>query len=148
MIENSPHQVVLLPCASTETWAIPQRCLAEIVTQQAIQEQPPGQISWRGREVPVLALDDDSQQPWREPRGGTGLIAIILGLAGEGCDYWGVALRGAGLGMAEFDVEDIEDVPEEVTEHSTSAFRLRGEVYQVPDLIKLQRHMAADYPPA
>ena len=96
MTDDTTHWCVLMPCSKTESWAVPQNSIAEIVTLQATTEQPPEELEWRGQTIPVLDFGFDEDCSWREQLGGTGLIAIFLGLKGEGCDYWGVAVRGVG----------------------------------------------------
>ncbi len=141
MTDKASRWCVFLPCSREEIWAIPQSCLAEIVTLPAAQESPPQQITWRGREVPVLDLGTGNDPAWRESKGDTGLVAVILGLKGQGNDYWAVALRGDGLAVKNIAVERITDVPEQVSERSTSAFELHGVIYQVPDLPELQKQV-------
>jgi hypothetical protein len=136
-IENDSRWCVLLPCSAQESWAVPQKCLAEIVTLPADGTSPPTQLFWRGRDVPILDLGVDNAAPWRDSRASTGLIAVMLGLKGGSWDYYGVALRGGGLTMKDLSREDIEDVPELVCEGSSSAFRMNGEIYQVPDMASL-----------
>lgn len=134
---------VLLPCSKREKWAVPQNCLAEIVTLPSDSEEPPEHFNWRGQEVSVLNLDRDCELPWRDVRAGTGLVAVMLGLKGGAWEYCGVALRGAGLGMKDLADEAIEDAPELAVEGAVSAFRMRGEIYQVPQLQELHaRHSA------
>jgi hypothetical protein len=77
--------------------------------------------------------------PWREPRGGTGLVAVVLGQRDESCRYFGVAVRGGSLGVSKLVDEEIEDLPEAVLDYSSAAFRMHGTIYQVPDLLALQR---------
>jgi len=139
MTDESSRWCVLLPCSRDEAWALPQRCLAEIVTVAAEGERPPSEISWRGESIPVLDFTGTGQASWRDSRSGTGLVAVLLGLKGGGWRYWGVAVRGEGLGVHEMIEEQIEDLPEETLEHATAAFRMHGTVYQVPDLGALQR---------
>jgi hypothetical protein len=122
---------------------VPQNCLAEVVTVPAQSDQPPAEIEWRGETIPVLEFGRDDGLPWRDRRGGTGLIAVVLGLQGGGCRYWGVAVRGEGLGVRAVGEEEIEDMPDAVLEHAIAAFRLRGVVYQVPDLPALQQSLTA-----
>ena len=139
--EDSRH-CVLLPCSSTEHWAVQQNCLAEIVTLSGAEdESPPAQIEWRGQTVPVLDLGESDQASWRESQGRTGLIAIFLGLEGEGLDYWGLALRGSGLGTANLLESEIEDFDASDNELHSAAFKIDNKVYQVPDLFALQRQM-------
>ena len=133
---------VFLPCSENEVWAIPQNCLAEIVTLQNAGVTPPDRISWRGEEVPVLDLGGP---PWREPGGDSGLVAVILGLKGQGNDYWAVALRGEGLAVKNIANEKIKDLPDRITERSTSAFELHEVLYQVPDLPELQKQVGMHY---
>jgi hypothetical protein len=135
--ENESRWCVLLPCSNRETWAVPQKCLAEIVTLPAETSSPPAQLFWRGRDVPILDLDKGNTAPWRDSRAATGLIAVMLGLKGGSWDYYGVALRGGGLTMKDLTREEIEDVPELAFEGSSFAFRMNGEVFQVPDMASL-----------
>lgn len=140
MEENTTQHCVLLPCSETERWAIPQNCLAEIVTYSGDEDSPPREIDWRGQVIPVLDLQDSDDQSWRNR-----LIAVVLGLEGEGLEYWGVALRGDGLtavNLAESAVEDLDTV---TGEHSSATFRLGAQEYQVPDLLALQKHMTASH---
>lgn len=134
---------VLLPCSDSLNLAVPQNCLAEIVTLHTQRERPPESIRWRDNSLPVIDFDRDESGEWREARSGTGLLAIFRGLQGEGCDYWAVAVRGEGLKVKDIAAEQIEDVPEEVLELATAAFSLDGCIYQVPDLTVLQRKIAA-----
>ncbi len=140
MEENATQHCVLLPCSETERWAIPHNCLAEIVTYSGDEDRPPREIDWRGKVIPILDLQDANDQVWRNR-----LIAVVLGLEGEGLEYWGVALRGDGLtavNLAESTVEDLDTV---TGEHSSAAFRLGEQEYQVPDLLALQKHMTASH---
>jgi hypothetical protein len=137
------HWYTLLPCAADQHWAVPQNALAEIVTLPGDDEQPPEELAWRGVSVPVLDFGRDDGSSWRERVGGTGLVAVFLGLEGERCDYWGVALRGAGLTVKRIAAADIVDAPDAVVEHATAAFTLGNTTYQVPDLVALQRQIAA-----
>lgn len=134
---------VLLPCSDSEFWAVPQNALAEIVTLHAVPEQPPEELQWRSESVPVLDFGRDDGSRWRERVGGSGLVAVLLGLEGEGCDYWGVAVRGEGLAVRRVAQADVRDAPDAVAEHATAAFVLGGVTYQVPDLVALQRKIAA-----
>lgn len=135
--ENESRWCVLLPCSSQETWALPQKCLAEIVTLPTEASSPPTELFWRGRDVPILDLDTGNVAPWRDSRAGTGLIAVMLGLEGGSWEYYGVALRGGGLKMKDLSREQIEDVPELALKESSAAFRMNGEVYQIPELASL-----------
>ncbi|MAT94923.1 MAG: hypothetical protein CME59_20320 [Halioglobus sp.] len=143
MSEESTTSCVLIPISSAENWAVPQNCLAEILTVNADADTPPESVSWRGRDIPVLDFGADSGARWMHERIHTGLVAVFLGLAGEGCEYWGVALRGEGLAVARLDGEQVTDVPDSVAEHASAAFRFRDSVYQVPDLDGLQKKLAA-----
>ncbi len=142
MSDNFGQWCVFLPCSADELWALPQNCVAEIVTVSAEGERPPSQINWRRQVVPVIDVDPDDEVPWSES---SGLIAVVLGLQGEGCDYWGVALRGRGLGMRDIAGEEVEDTPQLAGDRSVGAFRLSGSVYQIPDLLALQRAITADH---
>jgi hypothetical protein len=144
MTDNTARWCVLIPCSKTETWAVPQNCLGEIVTLQADSELPPDEVNWRDRVVPVLDFGSDDGSLWREPRRGTGLIAIFLGLKGEGCEYWGMAVRGEGLRVVSLSPEEVEDLPEQVSEHATAAFNYHGVLCQVPDLDGFQKTVAAN----
>ena len=113
------------------------------MTLHGDDEQPPEQLEWRGVSVPVLDFGREDGSPWRERVGGTGLVAVFLGLEGERCDYWGVALRGRGLTVMRIAPADIVDAPDAALEHATAAFTLGNTTYQVPDLAVLQRQIAA-----
>ncbi|MEH6589343.1 MAG: hypothetical protein V7746_03745 [Halioglobus sp.] len=139
MSEKNSRWCVFLPCSTEEIWAIPQNCLAEIVTFHDADNHPPQTFSWRGQEVPVMDLGSGGDTPWRDPVGGTGLIAVILGLEGQKHAYWAIALRGEGLAVKNLAKETLTDTPENTREHSSSAFQIRDVVYQVPDLPELQK---------
>jgi len=143
MIDDASHWCALLPCSSNLSLAVPQNCLAEIVTLHTAREEPPEKIRWRGNSVPVVNFAPQGSSGWREERGGTGLLAIFRGLQGEGCDYWAIAVRGEGLKVTNITAEGIEDAPDETLELSTTAFRLNDKIYQVPDLTSLQQKIAA-----
>ena len=142
MSEQQERMCVLLPCASNRRWALPQNCLAEILTLAAAGELPPQEANWRGCMIPVLVAGGEEAQAradnWRDQHSGTGLVAVIPGLQGVGCDYWAVAILGDGLRLFAIDEAAIEDAPEEVRDYASAAFRLDGIVYQVPDLKDLQ----------
>ena len=131
---------VLLACAGGEHWALPQNCLAEILTLPAVDEQPVEEASWRGCMIPVIVAGGDRTRAtgWRDQHSGSGLLAVIPGLQGMGCDYWAVAILGDGLRLCVIDEAAIEDVPEEASDYASAAFRLDGVTYQVPDLQGLQ----------
>ena len=137
MTDKPSSWCVLLPCSKDEKWAIPQNCLAEIVTLPAQDDEPPAHFTWRGQEVPVLDLDKKHELPWRDARAGAGLVAVMLGLQEGSWEYCGVALRGEGLGMKDLASESIEDASELAMAGSSSAFRMGGELYQVPNLQEL-----------
>ena len=142
MSDNALGCCVLLPCSSERSWAVPQRCLGEIVTVPSSKEQPPAEISWRGQVVPVIDFGSTDTLPWRDHRGGAGLIAVMLGQRDEACQYFGVAVRGGALGISELPEDDIEDLPDTESDFTTAAFRMNGNIYQVPDLLALQRAIA------
>jgi hypothetical protein len=142
-MEDTTTRCVLIPCSTDEHWAVPQNCLAEITTVNADSEEPPETIDWRGREVPVIDFGAGCETPWSERRVGTGLVAIFLGLAGEGCEYWGVALRGNALAVANLAPDTVSDAPDRAVEHASGAFEYEGVLYQVPDLDGLQKKLAA-----
>ncbi len=133
---------VLLPVAKGETWAVPQNCLAEILTVQTKEADAPAKVEWRGRQVPVLNLRGEDDAPWCDPRRGAGLVAIFLGLEGEEMEYYGVAVGSDGMGAARITAGVIEDVPDEMTEFATAAFRYEGTTCQVPDLDRLQQRLS------
>ena len=143
MSEKTSSWCVLLPCSKKEKWAVPQNCLAEIVTLPAADEEPPAQFTWRGQEVSVMDLDEKHESSWRDERAGTGLVAVRLGLHGGAWKYCGVALRGGGLGMKDLATESIEDASDHVLESSTSAFSMGGEIYQIPNLQELHTRTPA-----
>lgn len=143
MADNTKYWCVLVPCSSTETWAVPQNCLAEIVTLHTDAQLPPQTLCWRDRTVPVLDFGGDDGSLWQQPTRDAGLVAVFLGLKGEGCEYWGVAIRGTGLRVVGLVPERVEDAPEEAREHATAAFRFDNVLYQVPDLDSFQKKIAA-----
>ena len=71
------------------------------------------------------------------------MIAVLLGREGESCRFWGIALRGNGLRVASLDEEELEDLPEAAQDYASAAFRLQENVYQVPDLLAIQRAIGA-----
>ena len=142
MTDSTKRWCVLIPCSRSETWAVPQNCLGEIVTLHTDTVLPPEEVSWRGRTVPVLDFGSDDGSLWREPSRGAGLVAIFLGLKGEGCEYWGVAIRGEGLRVVRLSPEEVEDLPERAGQHATAAFSFHGVLCQVPDLDSFQRKIA------
>jgi hypothetical protein len=142
MTEDVSRWCVLLPCSETETWAVPQNCLGEILTLQADTDSPPDEVQWRDRIVPVIDLGSDDGSVWREPRRGSGLVAVFLGLKGEGCEYWALALRGPSLSVVNLVPEEVEDAPEQASDHASAAFIYRGVLCQVPDLDSFQKKIA------
>ncbi len=142
MSDDASRWCALLPCSSSLYLAVPQNCLAEIVTLHGSQEQPPQKVRWRGESVPVLNFAMEEETGWREEESGAGLLAIFRGLRNEGCDYWAIAVRGEGIAVKDIAAEGIEDAPEEVLELATAAFTLNDRVYQVPDLTSLQHKIA------
>lgn len=143
MSDKAPGCCVLLPCSSERSWVVPQRCLGEIVTVPSSDEQPPAEISWRGQLVPVVDFGSTDTVPWRDHRGGAGLIAVMLGQRDEACQYFGVAVRGGALGVSDLSEDDIEDLPGPESDFITAAFRMNGDIYEVPDLLSLQRAIGA-----
>ena len=141
--EDDGQWCILLPLSGSERWAVPQNALAEIVTLHSDSGDPPEELAWRGELVPVLDFGRDDDVPWRERVGGTGLVAVFLGLEGENCNYWGVAVRGKDLAVKRLLPDQVDDAPEEVVEHANAAFTLGEITYQVPDLVALQRRVAA-----
>ena len=144
MNESVKRQCVLIPCSKTETWAVPQNCLGEVFTVHTENEQPPEQVEWRGETVPVMDLGSDDGSQWRDPGRGAGLVAVFLGLKGEGCSYWGVAVRGGGLRVVDIAGDEVQDEPGQVCERATAAFSIKGVVCQVPDLDGLQKQIAVN----
>jgi hypothetical protein len=144
MSESAKRWCVLIPCSDTETWAVPQNCLGEIFTVPTDDVQPPASVEWRGETVPVLDFGSDDGSQWRDPGRGTGLVAVFLGLRGEGCSYWGVAVRGDGLRVVDLAAEDVEDAPDKVGEYATAAFNFKGVLCQVPDLDGFQKQIAVN----
>ncbi len=142
---SSDNMCVLLACAGGDHWALPQNCVAEILTLAAVDERPPPEASWRGCMIPVIVAGGDEvcADGWRDEHSGSGLVAVIPGLHGMGCDYWAVAITGDGLRLCAIDEAAIEDMPEEAREYASAAFRLDGITYQVPDLKGLQAGISA-----
>ena len=94
--------------------------------------------------MPVIDLGVDGPRSWREEHGSTGRIAIFLGLEGQEVPYWALALRGEGIGMDTLPEDELEACSEEqVAEHALGAFKLRGKVYQIPDLAQIPDTMLA-----
>lgn len=141
MEQDISRWCVMLALGENERWALPQNCLAEIATLHSDSDTPPESFTWRGQTLPLLDLYPDDALRWRDVRSGTGMVAVILGLQGEGCDYWGVLLRGHSLGMKSLDDADIVDAPEAETPYGSAAFYLGEELYQVPDLLRMQREL-------
>jgi chemotaxis signal transduction protein len=123
---------------------VPQNCLAEIVTLHTDAPLPPEVVTWRDRAVPVLDFGGDDGSSWQQTSRDAGLVAIFLGLKGEGCEYWGVAIRGEGLRIVGLKPEEVQDAPEEAREHATAAFRFNERLCQVPDLDSFQKKLAAN----
>ncbi len=143
MSDSEARMCVMLPLGGGQHWAVPQSCLAEILTLQPEGHEPPGCVSWRGAEVPVLDHGRESGDPWLDSRTGAGLVAVLLGLGGQCCDYWAVALRGSGLAVRGLEEGECEDQPEAAADYALAAFSLDGSLYQVPDLPTLQQQAAA-----
>ena len=141
MSDRDDRMCVLLPCGDGQNWALPQQCLAEIVTLQEAAECPPASISWRGLDIPVIDFGADGVEPWRDARTGAGLVAVLLGLEGLGQEYWALAIRGEGLGVRRIRAQDCEDRPEEQRDYALAAFVLETVIYQVPDLPSLQQQV-------
>lgn len=143
MTETATGCCVLLPCAPEFSWAVPQACLGEIVTVASTEDLPPTVITWRGETVPVMDIGGREAGPWRDQRGGAGLVAVLLGQRGEACQYFGLAVRGANLGVSKLGQEQIEDLEEPLSDYATAAFRMNEHTYQIPDLLALQRALAS-----
>ena len=143
MTEQANTACVFVPCSDSECWAVPQSCLAEIQVVNSTSEDPPDRLEWRGHDVPVVDFGQGGSARWRERRVGTGLVAIFLGLNGENCDYWGVAIRGEGLDLVSIPADELTDAADEAVEHAVSAFKYNDNLYQIPDLDGLQRDIAA-----
>ena len=139
MTNRAGYPCIALPCSASRLWLIPQICLGEIVTLATAQELPPAQIFWRGELVPVVDFGAGEQAGWRDSRTGSGLVAVILGQEGQSCRFWGLALRGAGLGVVTLAGAEPEDLPEALQDYACAAFRLHETVYQIPDLAAVQR---------
>lgn len=138
MSDQAEQMCVFLPCGADRQWAVPQNCLAEILTLPASEDLVPTQVNWRGVDIPVMDLGTSDGPPWRDAGNSTGLVAVILGVRGEGAEYWAVALRGPGLSVQKVDSVDCRDLPAAVDEHCLAAFELDGRIYQVPNLPALQ----------
>ncbi len=145
MSEVRVRRCLFLPCSAGEIWALPTSCLAEIVTLYDVDPLPPEWIKWRGQQVPVLDLDGNQSARWRDSRSGSGMVAVLLGIAGLDCHYLGVALRGAGLGLHEVPENEMEDCPDEIFARSVGAFRWRDTLYQIPDLLALLKEVGQEW---
>lgn len=143
MSDSAARMCVMLPLGGEQRWAVPQSCLAEILTLQTQDREPPARVAWRGVDVPVLDRGRDSGEPWLDSRTGAGLVAVILGLAGGEGSYWAVALRGGGLAVRRLQDAECEDQPEAAADYALAAFSLDGSLYQVPDLPALQSQALA-----
>lgn len=143
MADRDDRMCVLLPCGAGQRWALPQACLAEILTLQLELDAPPPVVDWRGLQVPVLDLGAGGAEPWFDTHSGTGLVAVLLGLEGADGACWALALRGEGLGVRQLLAEDCEDRPEEVRDYALAAFAVDAVTYQVPDLPALQARARA-----
>lgn len=136
---------VFLPLAEERCWVVPQRCLAEIVTVAAADSTPPESIQWRGQAVPVVDYGSRADPAWQDPRFGTGMIAVMLGLKTSGCPVWGVALRrGELLAAGELVAEDVEEIDVPEGSMASAVFRYQGQVCEVPDLVAIQKGLVAD----
>ena len=144
MNEKARRWCVLIPCSSAETWAVPLNCLGEILTVHTESVAPPARLDWRGETLQVMDFGADEGAPWRDPSRGAGLVAVFLGLRGEGCAYWGIAVRGEGLRVVDLADEALEDVPEQLSDHAAAAFRFNGVLCQVPDLDGFQKQIAVN----
>ena len=129
---------VFLPCRRGQVWAVPQNCLGEIVTLPAQGASAPPSIDWRGQRVPVIDFGGAGDAAWVDEKTATGLVAVFLGIRGQACDYWGLALRGSGLGVRRVEEATCTDRPDACGEHALAAFEFEGAIYQVPDLPALQ----------
>jgi len=122
---------VALPCAPGRIWAVPRACVGEILTLAGEPAEPPTEVQWRGARVPVIDPNPGE--------GSAGLVAIILGLRDTPGGHWAVALRGDGLGIQDLRGDEMEDEATAIEAGAVGAFRMRGVLYQVPDLPALQR---------
>ncbi len=145
MSEMRVRRCLFLPCSAGEIWALPTNCLAEIVTLYNVDPLPPEWIKWRGQQVPVLDLDSSQSVRWRDQRSGSGMVAVLLGIAGLGCNYLGVALRGPGLGLHDVPEDEVDDCPDEALARSVGAFRWRDTLYQIPDLPALLKEVGEEW---
>lgn len=132
---------IFLPCGRGEMWAVSQNAVAEIVVVDAMISQPPEQLMWRGKNLPVLDPGLGTGTPWCEKPGCTGLVAVMLGLEGAELEYWGLALRGEGLTIKDIRRETVEDAQEQAHEHAVTAFRLHEQLVQIPDLAMMQHQL-------
>lgn len=135
---------VLLACAGGDHWALPQHCLAEILTLAVEEELPPGQVTWRGCSIPVIVVGEPGagDNHWRDRHSGTGLVAVIPGLPEGACEYWAVAILGQGLRLCAIDGEAIEEAPQQARDYASAAFEMAGVTYQVPDLRRMQAELS------
>lgn len=141
MINDERQWCVFLPFGSGETWAVSQNAVAEISTVPAASPEPPGELIWRGRTVPVFDPGVSTQTPWCDQYGRTGLVAVLLGPEGADLQYWGVALRGEGLAIRDMHREVVEDARDEAHTDAITAFRLNQQLFQIPDLAMMQHKL-------
>ena len=137
---NERQWCIFLPCGKGETWAVSQNAVAEIVAADAMSSEPPKQLMWRGKSLPVFDPGLGTGARWRE-ESGSGLVAVLLGLEGAELEYWGVALRGEGLTIKDIRREAVVDAQDEAHEHAVTAFRLHERLVQVPDLAMMQHQL-------
>jgi len=141
MSNDERQWCIFLPCGKSETWAVSQNAVAEIIAVDAAGLEPPEQLMWRGESLPVFDPGLGTGTPWRENPGCTGLVAVLLGLEGAELQYWGVALRGKGLTIRDLRREAVEEAQDQAHEHAVTAFRLHEQLVQIPDLVMMQHQL-------
>ena len=113
MTNDTKRWCVLIPCSTTETWAVPQNCLGEIMTLNTDTALPPDEVSWRGRTVPVLDFgsDDGSLLARAAPRCWARWRSFLGSKAkGASTGEWPCVVKG--LRVVSLSPEEVEDVPE------------------------------------
>jgi len=140
MTEQTPCWCVLIPCSENLNWALPQNCLGEIVSAPDYQDTPPKVMLWRGCEIPVIDLGDETDPRLgdRLQEGDNGLVAVVLGLQDDPFPYWGLQIHGTQLAVKDLSAEPLEDIHQDTADLCSTAFQLAGDAYQVPDLAKVQ----------
>jgi hypothetical protein len=133
MRPDSLQRCVLLPCHGGQTWAVPPNCLVEIAM---VPVATADRVSWRDRDIPLFEVASAAPRPDPCP------CAIFLGMKGQRCDFWALALADCGARAVTLAAAVLEEQPDQVQADCLSAFRFEGLLCQVPDLPALQARLA------